>query len=545
MAINHHAFPQPEDQGFDWTCHSLGVTKKMSPHRLTGFASTAPDDPFRIDENGYPYHQNNEDAMEFLRESKDQPFFLYYATWLVHSPIQTRSLANLEKYCKKLGVNIPTDPEKWELEGQRIPFYCAMVEELDHHVGRLFDYLDQTEDPRWPGHTLIENTYLIFTSDNSGMEQHPSEIITDNYPLDRGKISAREGGTRVPLIVAGPGIPGGTQSDVMVNGLDFYPTVLSLCGIKKPVEKHLDGCDLRPLLLGDPTDPAVVKTADGTVRDTLVWHFPHSVAMESTIRIGDYKLIRKYDHVGNPNVESELELFRLYKSDDGKQERADIEESANLAEAMPEKAKQMNDRLTQLLSEMKASYPYYNPDYNKSLPHQEHVCNVVSHEQIDSNVNIVFHENGAKVVRANLIYTPNGGQRYEEWYRMAATLHDESKASAKLPEGTTHYFFNLIDENNFLRSYPEVVDVIGQQNGKHPYSLTALENENFKGTVSSKTHRPKTNRQRAFRRWDTNQDQSLSLDEYKAGLSGHSDLERRFRHFETNGDSLLSPDEFK
>ena len=69
-----------------------------------------------------------------------------------------------------------------------------MVEELDHYVGKLFDYLETTEDPRWPGHMLSENTYVFFTSDNGGMERHPGEIITDNFPLDRGKISAMEGG---------------------------------------------------------------------------------------------------------------------------------------------------------------------------------------------------------------------------------------------------------------------------------------------------------------------------------------------------------------
>jgi uncharacterized sulfatase len=62
------------------------------------------------------------------------------------------------------------------------------------------------------------------------MEGDRNAIYTDNYPLDQGKISVMEGGTRVPLIIAGPNIPQGVQSDVMVNGLDFYPTLLSLTG---------------------------------------------------------------------------------------------------------------------------------------------------------------------------------------------------------------------------------------------------------------------------------------------------------------------------
>ena len=82
-----------------------------------------------------------------------------------------------------------------------------MVEMFDHYVGNLVKYLEYTDDPRRPGHKLMENTYIILTSDNGGMEQVPGEIITDNYPLDRGKINAKEGGVRVPFIVTGPNIP--------------------------------------------------------------------------------------------------------------------------------------------------------------------------------------------------------------------------------------------------------------------------------------------------------------------------------------------------
>ena len=105
-----------------------------------------------------------------------------------------------------------------------------------------------------------------------------------------------DGGTRVPLIITGPGIAKGVQTDVMANGLDFYPTILSMTGVAKPKSKHLDGCDLLPLLLNDPQDPSLVKDSQGQVRDTMMHHFPHGVALESSIRVGDYKLIRNYDY---------------------------------------------------------------------------------------------------------------------------------------------------------------------------------------------------------------------------------------------------------
>ena len=129
-------------------------------NRLEGFATDKPKDSYRLDENGFPFHQTNEDALTFIDENKDKPFFLYYATWLVHSPIHTRSKELLDKYAQKLGVD-PAKPTGQETPGQVNPFYCAMVEELDYYLGVVINHLNETDDPRWPGHKLSENTYLI------------------------------------------------------------------------------------------------------------------------------------------------------------------------------------------------------------------------------------------------------------------------------------------------------------------------------------------------------------------------------------------------
>ncbi|MCA9249275.1 MAG: sulfatase-like hydrolase/transferase, partial [Planctomycetales bacterium] len=342
-------------------------------------------------------------------------------------------------------------------EGQTNPFYCAMVEELDYYLGKVFDYLNHTGDPRWPGHMLSENTYLIFTSDNGGMEGHPGEIYTDNYPLDRGKISLMEGGTRVPLIVTGPGIPTGVQSDVMVNGLDFYPTILSWVGAKPAKHKQFDGADISRLLKQDPTDPSLVLDADGKPRDTMVWHFPNSVALESTIRIGDYKLVRNYNYAHEPNG-VEIEVYQLYKAAGSRTIRADIEEAHNLVDEQPERARAMNERLTEILTEMQASYPYNNPAFRGFGREGKLVPTVTGHAQDGRRARFTFVENGAKVVRANLIYTKNGAAKHEEWFRTPATLAGGNTVEVELPEGSTHYILNLIDENNFLISYPDVPD---------------------------------------------------------------------------------------
>lgn len=475
MAIDHHAFPQPEDQGFNWTRSSRGARSGM-PNRVEGFASSQAKDPFRLDENGYPYHQTSEDALTFLKENHHKPFFLYYATWLVHTPIHTRSEQLLEKYCKKLGVKRPTDKSGWTMKGQTNPFYCAMVEELDYHMGKVFKYLKTTNDPRWPGHKLIENTYIIFTSDNGGMEGHPGEIITDNYPLDRGKISAMEGGTRVPLIITGPGIQKGVESDVMVNGLDFYPTLLTLTGTPLPKQKKLDGSDLSELLLRDPINPDLVKDKDGRTRDTMVWHFPHSVALESTIRVGGYKLVRNYNHRYDKGT-TELELYHLYEKVKDRQVRVDIEEANNLASSKPDLAKELNNKLSSILQEMDASYPYYNPQANKVGADKKMVPKVNSHKRVNDQVVFQYIENGAKVIRGDLIYTLNGGNRYEEWDRLKAGKKNNREIRFTLPSGTTHYFLNLIDENNFLVSYPATPDYSELSKTKKQFSEHGIINK--------------------------------------------------------------------
>ena len=475
MAISHKAFPQPEDQGFDYTKSDRGVANRMRPDRLNDFSTQDPTEEYPLDKDGFLVNPTTQDALEFVEQAKDKPFFLFYAEWLVHTPVQTRNRRLLEKYVDKLGVEFPTDPKYWKIEGQNNPYYCAMIEEFDNYVGQVVNYLKTTDDPRWPGHKLYENTYIIFTSDNGGMEGKPTEIITDNYPLDRGKISAMEGGTRVPMIITGPGIKAGVQSDVMVNGLDFYPTILALTGTRKPVGMKFDGWDLSNLLLNYATDAKLVKDENGKERTTMMWHFPNSIALESTIREGDYKLIRNYDHERNSKSEP-LELYRLYNSESGKSLRVDIEEAKNLVTEMPELTAKLNKKLTETLTEMKASYPYYNPSYKGDMPNKERVPTVQSDTKDGNKVSFVYKENGAKVVKANLLYTLNGGEKHEEWFRASANLSAKNTVEAILPEGTTHYLINLIDENNFLVSYPKMKEgkIIKNKNKKSKYSHDAL-----------------------------------------------------------------------
>ena len=458
MAKEHFSFPAPMDQGFDFTTHRSGYdvrgVQSGMKNRLEGFATSKDGDPYKLDAEGFPTDPVTEGALDFMAENKSKPFFLYYATWLVHTPIQSRSKALLEKYCAKLGVDYPTNPEGWELEGQKNPYYCAMVESLDHYVGKLVEFLETTDDPRNPGHKLIDNTFIFFTSDNGGMEGHPGEIITDNAPLDKGKMSAKEGGVRVPFLVAGPGIGGGQQSDVVVNGLDFYPTILSMAGIARPESKLLDGSDLFPLLTKDPSDASLVHGADGAPRKNMVWHYPHGgvTGYQSTLLSGDYKLIRNYTYEGSPTTP--FELYRLGKTKGSETQRVGWEEQKNLASQMPEKVSEMDQRLTEILEEMKASYPYLNPNFKRTHQGQKKVPTVTKCIVKDGRLEARFQENGSKVVRADLIYATDGGTNAEEWFRVPAKIASEGKVEAVVPAAASHCYLNLVDEKNFLVSHP-------------------------------------------------------------------------------------------
>jgi len=454
--------PLPTDQGFDFSKHGFGSHKRMQD-RTTGFSTTDTSEPYYLDKEGFPFDDITQDGLDFMEQSKDSPFFLYYASRLVHTPIHTRSEDLLRKYYQKLGVEYPRKNDQWHEQGQKNAYYAAMIETIDHYTGLLVKYLEQTDDPRWPGHKLIENTYVIFTSDNGGMESHTKEIITDNFPLDKGKINAKEGGVRVPLIISGPNISQDIESNVVVNGIDFYPTILSWTGTKKQENQILDGADLSLLLNKDPKNKKlVIDPWTGEVRDTMMWHFPNS-SMQSTLRVDGYKLIRQY----LPSEEtSTLELYQLYK--DGS-ERVDIEESKNLAADMPDKAKEMNHLLQQRLDKLNARYPFLNPVAKMSLPNKGKVPTVIKHGVNENNVWLQYKNNGAKVVKAELIYTKNGGNRGEVWTPMTMELKGD-KISAMLPKGTTHYVFNLVDENNYLVGYPEA----GYLRETHIFSTKAI-----------------------------------------------------------------------
>ncbi len=449
MAANHNIYPEAVDQGFDYQDTDRGITRSMGD-RSVDFATDAEDDPYRLDADGRPYDAVTELALDFMDDNKEEPFFLYMAHWLVHSPIQTRDLALLEYYCNKLGIPVPTTDANITTPGQTNPYYGAMIASLDWSLGRVVDYLKETDDPRNPGMKLFDTTYIIFASDNGGAENHGSEIITDNFPLDLGKTHTKEGGLRTPFVITGPGIVENQVYDNIVSHLDFYPTIMEVTGadavLDANVLNNLDGVSLFPFLSGTETE---IKNSDNTERTDLFWHYPHGQdeRASSAIRSGNYKLYKIYDNGDY------YKAYQLY-NDDGSD--SDIEEMFDVIDTMPVSIKnEMILKLETLLAENDTRIPHFNPDYNGDpLVNQDIVPSITS-TVYDENTSVATatlttNPGDAIIETAYLLYrieevdTPE-----EEWFELPATI-DGNVITADVPEVATGVVFTLIDENNFV-----------------------------------------------------------------------------------------------
>ena len=315
----------PENQGFDVN--------------IGGYRWGAPGSYF------YPYHGNRRDKMHppnlengmegeyltdrltdeaitFIEEQKDRPFFIYFPHYAVHTPIQAHD-SLISYFSKKITEN----------HRHQNATYAAMILSMDHSLGRIREKLREAG--------IDEKTAIFFTSDNGGLELRN---ITDNGIIREGKGSAYEGGVRVPFIALIPGITQvGIESDVPVIGMDLYPTILDIAGLEV-IEN--DGKNLLPTLN---------STIQQLNRSTLFWHYPHyhpgGATPYSAMRKGKYKLIEFFE-------DGKLELYNLEK---------DIGEDDNLAKVEPEMLKELHQELQSWREEVGAQYPTENPVYEPKL----------------------------------------------------------------------------------------------------------------------------------------------------------------------------------
>jgi arylsulfatase A-like enzyme len=164
-----------------------------------------------------------ERAVQFIRERRDQPFFLYFAHSAVHFPLYPR-----DEFMGQSGRGLLGD---W-------------VQEVDWSVGQVLETLRALQ--------LDGKTLVIFTSDNGG----PVNQGATNTPLRGSKGSTLEGGMRVVTLAWWPGrIPAGTATAAITAMMDFLPTFARLAGARVPADRKIDGVDIWPVLAGDPATP--------------------------------------------------------------------------------------------------------------------------------------------------------------------------------------------------------------------------------------------------------------------------------------------------
>ncbi|MEM6671366.1 MAG: sulfatase-like hydrolase/transferase, partial [Planctomycetota bacterium] len=170
-----------------------------------------------------------------LVETLEPPFLLHLAYYSVHTPIRAP-----KEHVAEL-----------EARGVENPVYAAMVESLDHEVGRLLDALDAAG--------IAENTLVVFTSDNGGYGPKTNLDVLRGF-----KGTLDEGGIRVPWIVRWPGRIAPRVDPTPVHHIDLFPTVAAIAGAGLPAGREIDGVDLTELLFeGWPLEPR-----------PLHWHFP-------------------------------------------------------------------------------------------------------------------------------------------------------------------------------------------------------------------------------------------------------------------------------
>ncbi len=337
---------EPKDQGFD-------VDFPHTPSAPgPGGGYLAPwkfiKDPAITDTAGVNIEDRmSQEAAKYIAAHKGKPFYLNYWAFSVHSPWNAR--ADYIEYFKA-----KADPKN----PQHNALYAAMVKSLDDGIGRLLQAVDDAG--------IADNTIIVFYSDNGGYAYPPKKTdpegyadipATSNHPLRSGKASLYEGGSREPFLFAWPGkAKAGTTSDILFQSVDFYPTLLSLAGLKPRAGLQLDGHDQSKALLGGDSP-----------RDRVFCHFPHGNATRDSVmdgfyagtyvRKGDWKLIRFYAR--NDDGSDDLELYDL---------KNDLGERRNLAKEKPELTQELNGLITGFLKDTGGVIPKVNPNFGKIVP---------------------------------------------------------------------------------------------------------------------------------------------------------------------------------
>lgn len=324
--LGHHTTFLPTRQGFDYY-FGIPYSNDMGHNDYDRLAPGFVSGPTPILRNEKvietdPDQRNitrryTDEAINFITDNRENPFFLYLAHSMPHVPI---AASTHFKGKSEYGL------------------YGDVIEEIDWGVGQILDHLERLQ--------IDNNTIVIFTSDNGAQtwEGDWGWIWTDDDldgrttrgnitykhgsvgPLRGSKNSTWEGGMRVPFIIRWPGeIPAGTVSNEVATTMDMLPTIASIVGADLPDDRIIDGFDIWPILSGDP-DAESPYEAFYYYRDNRL----------QAVRSGKWKL-----HVYRPN-EGKVQLLYDLEADIGETTDVSIQnpDVVNRLEELAEKARQ-------------------------------------------------------------------------------------------------------------------------------------------------------------------------------------------------------------
>lgn len=293
----------PQRRGFDFFygflvgAHNFRLKKEAKPLFRTGQSENMIYRGEQLEPTeGFLTDLLTEEAIHFIEQHKNQPWFVYLSYNAVHTPLEVPNAME-----KRLSQAI-ADPQRRA--------YLLLLLNLDDAISRLQAYLAKTG--------LDRRTLVIFLSDNGGSGQKPylAYNTARNDPLRGHKGQVLEGGIRVPFFWVWPGVlPADQVYERPIISLDILPTACHLAGVPTPAKA--DGVNLWPYLRGEKA---------GDPHEALYWRF----GPQKAIRQGDWMLVDWRDFPTRAN--SGWELYHLGRDPGQKQ---------NLAAQEAERVRQM------------------------------------------------------------------------------------------------------------------------------------------------------------------------------------------------------------
>jgi len=298
----------PHLHGFDQTYYCIGDGMDYFYYLDTVAGYNLFRDGNPIHAEGYFTDLLTREAIAFVEQNADQPFFLFASYTAPHSPFQGPDDRQADP--------LPLDSPLWN-QGKAPPdVYIAMIERMDKCIGDLLAVLDKKN--------LSKNTIVIFVGDNGGTAS------ARNEPLRGIKGSTFEGGIRVPGIVRWPAkLPGGQTCDQPCMTIDFSASIVRLAGGHVPSGREFDGVDIIKML----------EERQPIQKRTLFWRGRRGERTWRAVRDGNRKYVSRTD-----GEQFEEHLFDL---------KTDISEQHDLASDQPQELARLKRLLAEWETEVK------------------------------------------------------------------------------------------------------------------------------------------------------------------------------------------------